>query len=90
MDEITADQVREVSEAIKARREAESQRKWHEDAPKRAEYNARMLRQAAAGELLEACKAARLALRATSAAEKDYSHELKLLNAAIENAEGHA
>ncbi len=48
--------------------------------------NARLM--AAAPELLAACEAAKLALRATSKAAKDYSSELELLNAAIAKATG--
>lgn len=48
--------------------------------------NARLI--AAAPDLLVACRAAKLALRATSKREKDYSGELDLLNAAIAKAEG--
>lgn len=42
----------------------------------------------AAPDLLAACEAARLALRATSAAAKDYGHELRLLGAALAKAKG--
>jgi hypothetical protein len=42
----------------------------------------------ASPELLTACKAALLALRATSQREKDYSHECQLLRAAILKATG--
>lgn len=38
--------------------------------------------------LRAACKAAQLALRATSKQDKDYSFELGLLNAAIESSKG--
>lgn len=48
--------------------------------------NARLI--AAAPDLLAACEAAKLALRATSKAEKDYTFELCLLNAAIAKAKG--
>ena len=41
---------------------------------------------AAAPDLLEACKAAQQALRATSQREKDYSHECGLLKTAIDKA----
>jgi hypothetical protein len=41
---------------------------------------------AAGPEMLVACQAAKLALRATSRAVKDYSHELELLNVAIRKA----
>jgi len=43
---------------------------------------------AAAPELLGACEAVKLRLRATSKADKDYSHELELLNSAIAKAKG--
>lgn len=48
--------------------------------------NARLIE--AAPDLLEACRLARLALRATSKADKDYSMELELLNKAINFATG--
>jgi hypothetical protein len=47
--------------------------------------NARKI--AAVPKLIAACKAARVAFRATSAAVKDYSYELSLLNGAIAEAE---
>jgi len=54
--------------------------------PEEAEANARLM--AAAPELMEACRATQLALRATSQKEKDYSYELSLLNGAIRKATG--